>query len=167
MSLIYSPVLKKTQIVVWMHYRTESSHDLFVWLVVAFLVLRENCTFRTTFSTISWMSHLNFKHLVFQAIEELGYHLYSIYWMLLKNRSLISYFDMVLLIKDLFGQFRNTQINVSSICDMGTISNSLWKIYAELLYVVLPLINFYQLEQKLLPNASCVWTSNFISLLLS
>lgn len=63
---------------------------------------------------------------------------------------------MVLLIKDLFGQFRNTQINVSSTCDMGTISNSLWKIYAELLYVVLPLINFYQLEQKLLPNASCV-----------
>lgn len=60
---------------------------------------------------------------------------------------------MVLLIKDLLGQFRNNQIIVIPTYETGTVSNSLWQIYAELLRVVLALINICQPEQNLLPNA--------------
>jgi hypothetical protein len=52
--------------------------------------------------------------------------------------SLVNYCDMVLLIKDLLGQFRNSQIYaIPPICEMFAISNCVWKIYADLLYIVL------------------------------
>lgn len=80
--------------------------------------------------------------------------------MLWKNPSLTSYFGIISLIQDSLGQFRNSQINVIPTFEVGTISNSLWKIYAEMLYVVLPLINFYQPEQET-PSQSTVYM-NFI-----
>lgn len=55
---------------------------------------------------------------------------------------------MPLLIKDLLGQFRNRQINVLPTWELGGGSSALWKIYTELLYAILHLINFYQPEQK-------------------
>lgn len=70
--------------------------------------------------------------------------LYSISLNASEKPILTSYFSIISLIQDSLGQFRNSQINVIPTFEVGTISNSLWEIYAEVLYVVLPLMNFYQ-----------------------